>query len=87
MGCPVLPVEPSDELAARLARVKYIFTDLDGTMLAPGSCALADASGEASLDLVSTVLDLKRAGIEIIPCSGRTRSMMHEDSRIFGFNS
>ena len=87
MGCPILPVEPCDELAARLARVKYIFTDLDGTMLAPGSCALADASGKASLDLVSTVLDLKRAGIEIIPCSGRNRSMMHEDSRIFGFNS
>ena len=83
----VLPDIPSGELKERLARVRYVFTDLDGTMLAPGSCALTDAAGNPSLDLVTTLVDLKRAGIEVIPCSGRNRSMLHEDSRVFGLNS
>ena len=83
----VLPDIPSGELKERLSRVRYVFTDLDGTMLAPGSCALTDADGNPSLDLVSTLVDLKRAGIEVIPCSGRNRSMLHEDSRVFGLNS
>ena len=87
--CPIpcWPDIPSGELKERLARVRYVFTDLDGTMLAPGSCALTDAAGNPSLDLVTTLVDLKRAGIEVIPCSGRNRSMLHEDSRVFGLNS
>ncbi len=34
---PVLPADPTGELRERLGRVKYVFTDLDATMLAPGS--------------------------------------------------
>ena len=83
----VLPANPAGELKERLARVRYVFTDLDGTMLAPGSCALADNDGNPSLDLVATLLDLKRAGVEVIPCSGRNRSMLHEDVRVLGLNS
>ena len=83
----VLPDVPSGELRERLARVRYVFTDLDGTMLAPGSCALADAAGEPSLDFVTVLIELKRAGIEVIPCSGRNRSMLHEDTRLLGLNS
>lgn len=56
-------------------------------MLAPGSCALSDNEGNPSTALVEAIVALKRAGIEIIPCSGRARVMMHEDSRILGFNS
>lgn len=83
----VLPANPAGELKERLARVRYVFTDLDGTMLAPGSCALADNDGNPSLDLVATLLDLKRTGVEVIPCSGRNRSMLHEDVRVLGLNS
>ena len=83
----VLPANPAGELKERLARVRYVFTDLDGTMLAPGSCVLADNDGNPSLDLVATLLDLKRAGVEVIPCSGRNRSMLHEDVRVLGLNS
>ena len=32
--------ELSGEMRERLAKVKYVFTDLDATMLAPGSCVL-----------------------------------------------
>ena len=84
---PVLPAEPTGELREQLGRVKYVFTDLDATMLAPGSCALSDNEGNPSTALVEAIVALKRAGIEIIPCSGRARVMMHEDSRILGFNS
>ena len=45
---PVLPADPTGELRERLGRVKYVFTDLDATMLAPGSCALSDNDGNPS---------------------------------------
>lgn len=83
----VLPSVPTGELRDRLRRVRYVFTDLDGTMLAPGSCALADAKGNPSIEFVSTLLALRQAGIEVIPCSGRNRSMLHEDIRLLGLNS
>ena len=83
----VLPDIPTGELKERLSRVRYVFTDLDGTMLAPGSCALADAEGNPCIDFVATLLELKRSGIEVIPCSGRNRSMLHEDTRLLGLNS
>lgn len=37
--------ELSGEMRERLAKVKYVFTDLDATMLAPGSCVLRDNDG------------------------------------------
>ncbi|MDY2777363.1 MAG: HAD-IIB family hydrolase [Collinsella sp.] len=83
----VLPERVEGELKARLARIRYVFTDLDGTMLGPGSCVLKDNDGNPSLDFVSTLIDLKAAGIEVIPCSGRNRSMLHEDVRVLGLNS
>lgn len=76
-----------DQLCERLSRVRYVFTDLDGTMLGPGSCVLANAAGEPSTAFVETLLELKRAGIEVVPCSGRNRAMMHEDSRVLGLTS
>lgn len=87
MTSSVLPVVPEGELKERLAGVRYVFTDLDGTMLAPGSRVLADAAGNPSVACVQTLLDLRAAGVEVIPCSGRNRSMLHEDARILGFNA
>lgn len=83
----VLPERATGELRERLSRIRYVFTDLDGTMLGPGSCVLKDNDGNPSLDFVSVLVDLKRAGVEVIPCSGRNRSMLHEDVRVLGLNS
>lgn len=83
----VLPLKAEGELRERLARIKYVFTDLDATMLAPGSCVLIDNDGNPSTKLVEAVVALKRAGIEVIPTSGRNRSMIHEDARVLGLNS
>ena len=54
-------------LRERLARVRYVFTDLDGTMMGPGSTVLANAAGEPSCAFVETLIALKQAGIEVIP--------------------
>ncbi|WP_346674780.1 HAD family hydrolase [Enorma phocaeensis] len=82
-----LPEVATGELRERLAKVRYVFSDLDGTMYGPGSCVLLNAAGEHSLSFVSVLVELKRAGIEVIPCSGRNRSMLHEDSRLLGLKS
>lgn len=87
MTSSVLPSIPAGELKERLARVRYVFTDLDGTMLATGSHVLADAQGVPSLACVQTLLELRAAGVEVIPCSGRNRAMLHEDARILSFNA
>ena len=82
-----LPEVATGELREGLAKVRYVFSDLDGTMYGPGSCVLLNAAGEHSLSFVSVLVELKRAGIEVIPCSGRNRSMLHEDSRLLGLKS
>ena len=51
------------ERRERYARVRYVFTDLDGTMMGPGSCVLKNAAGEPSLDFVSVLVELARAGV------------------------
>ena len=87
MAHTLLPAHPAGALKERLAGVRYVFTDLDATMLAPGSCALKDADGAPSLALVEALIDLRRAGLEVIPLTGRNRAMIREDCRVLGFNS
>ena len=86
MTSSMLPSVAAGDLKERLANVRYVFTDLDGTMLARGSRAIFDAAGKPSVALIQTLLDLREAGVEVIPCSGRNRSMLHEDARILAFN-
>ena len=84
---PQLPARPEGELKERLAKIRYVFTDLDGTMLAPGSTVMADSEGDPSAALPQVLVELKQAGVEVIPVSGRNRSMLHEDCRILGLNA
>jgi hydroxymethylpyrimidine pyrophosphatase-like HAD family hydrolase len=87
MTANVLPEHAQGALRERMAHIKYVFTDLDATMLAPGSCMLSDNDGNPSTKLVEALCALKRAGIEVIPTSGRNRTMIHEDARLMGLNS
>ena len=87
MDIPYLPEVPTGELRERLARVRYVFTDLDGTMMGPNSTVLANAAGEPSLDFVQTLIELKQAGVAVVPTSGRNRAMMREDTRLLGLNA
>lgn len=87
MDIPYMPEMPTGELRERLARVRYVFTDLDGTMMGPNSTVLANASGEPSLDFVQTLIELKQASVAVVPTSGRNRAMMREDTRLLGLNA
>lgn len=83
----IIPAQPAGELAERLGSVRYVFTDLDGTMLAPGSTVMRDSQGRPSAALPAVLADLAAAGVEVVPVSGRNRAMLHEDCRVLGLNS
>lgn len=84
-----LPTFPSDastlpgDLADRLSRIKYVITDTDNTMVSHGQ-ALASADGTPSIELAQTLVDMRRAGMSVVPCTGRNRAMIREDVRMLG---
>lgn len=86
LSLPTFPTDPSllpEDLAARLGRIRHIISDTDGTMLG-GSSALASADGTPSVELAATLVAARRAGIDVVPCTGRNRAMTREDARILG---
>ena len=81
----LLPLTSPEAIDA-LSKVKVIYTDLDGTLLAPGGTLLNDNAGEPSLATAQAIIDLRRAGIEIVPVSGRNRIQMGEITRMMGID-
>ena len=80
------PSEPiPEDMAERLSRIRYVITDTDNTMVSHGQ-ALASTDGTPSVELAQTLVDLRRAGVEVIPCTGRNRAMIREDVRILGLS-
>ncbi|MCI1666032.1 MAG: HAD family phosphatase [Atopobiaceae bacterium] len=75
--------KPAGEMAERLRRVRYVISDADGTMFT-GAKATVDSAGAPSPELVETLVELTRAGVSVIPCTGRNRSMIKEDARVLG---
>ena len=78
------PERPTGELAERLRKVRYVITDADGTMFT-GAKATVNTAGEPCAELVQTLVELTRAGVSVIPCTGRNRAMIMEDARVLGF--
>lgn len=65
-----------------LAEVTHIYTDLDGTMLAPGGRLLTNHKGKPSLELAKALVKLKQAGIEVIIVTGRDAISSTEIMRV-----
>jgi len=84
MTTPLL-TDSADALAA-LARVEVLYTDLDGTLLAPGGALLSDASGAPSSRTADAIVALRRAGLTVVPISGRTRVQLTELARLLGWS-
>lgn len=82
--CPIFPDKPTGELAERLRKINYVVTDADGTMFT-GAKATVNSAGEPSAELVQILVELMRAGVGVIPCTGRNRAMIIEDARVLGF--
>ncbi|MDR1088276.1 MAG: HAD hydrolase family protein [Coriobacteriales bacterium] len=56
---------------AALAQITHVYTDLDGTLLAPGGRMLANHRGAPSTSLAKALVRLKQAHIKIIIVTGR----------------
>jgi len=68
-----------------LSKVEILYTDLDGTLLAPGGCALADAQGTPSTGLAEAIVALNSAGLTVVPISGREVDQLFELTRLLGW--
>ncbi len=69
-----------------LSRVRVLYTDLDGTLLAKGGCVLADSEGSPSWALAESIVSLNSAGLAVVPISGRGRLQLIELTRLLGWN-
>ncbi len=78
-----IPLLDSHPLApTALAAGEVLYTDLDGTLLGPGGSLLVDAAGAPSLTAASAVVAVNRAGLTVVPCTGRNRFQTHEIARM-----
>lgn len=85
MAAPVFLDSSARHLAA-LARVKILYTDLDGTLLGPGGTLLVDGAGQPSTVTAEAVVSVNRAGLPVVIVSGRTRIQLLEIARVCGWN-
>jgi phosphoglycolate phosphatase len=67
--------------------LRCVYTDLDGTLLGRGASLLRDGEGGFSLLGARALEACFRADVEVVPVSGRTRAMLHEDCRLLGLSS
>lgn len=78
-------LENSPELLEKLKQAEIVYTDLDGTMLAQGGTLLKDPTGAPSLTVAETIVEANRAGLTIVPVSGRSRLQLTEIVRMVGW--
>jgi hydroxymethylpyrimidine pyrophosphatase-like HAD family hydrolase len=83
--CALSVCEP--DARAHLASITHIYTDLDGTLFAPGGRLLANHAGEPSTATAEALVALKRAGIEVIIVTGRNGAQGHELLRILNLQT
>ncbi|MDY0340342.1 MAG: HAD hydrolase family protein [Coriobacteriia bacterium] len=78
----------ADDPRAReaLANVRVLYTDLDGTLVAKGGSVLADASAEPSIVVAEQIVALNRAGLAVVPISGRGRLQLRELTQLLGWD-
>lgn len=87
MGSRPAPLDQSKgTLAPLLQRIKYVYTDLDGTLLGPGGSVFRSADGSLTLEPAAALIEALDAGLEIIPVSGRNKYQLLDDVRILGLS-
>lgn len=83
---PLAYLSESPEHLEVLSRVDILYTDLDGTLLAPGGTLLADGEGAPATTAAEAVVAVNRAGLPVVIVSGRSRLQLVELARICGWN-
>ena len=70
-----------------LRKVKVLYTDIDGTVLGKRGCLLVDGSNNPSADTAAAIVEANLfAGLEIVPCTGRSVTQLIEISRLCGWD-
>ncbi|MDR0351014.1 MAG: HAD hydrolase family protein [Coriobacteriales bacterium] len=77
----------SPEARPHLASVTCVYTDLDGTLFAPGGRLLADHAGRPSSATSEALVACKRAGIEVVIVTGRNGIQGNELLRLLDLNT
>jgi hydroxymethylpyrimidine pyrophosphatase-like HAD family hydrolase len=67
--------------------LRCVYTDLDGTLLGRGASLLRDGEGAFTLLAARALEACFRAGVEVVPMSGRTRATLFEDARLLGLSA
>jgi len=67
--------------------LRCVYTDLDGTLLGRGASLLRDGEGGFTLLGARALEACFRAGVEVVPVSGRRRDTLFEDARLLGLSS
>jgi hydroxymethylpyrimidine pyrophosphatase-like HAD family hydrolase len=62
---------------------RIVYTDLDGTMVGPRGSFWHAADGVPTLEPATALAELHRAGVPLVPVSGRTANQLIEAARIF----
>jgi phosphoglycolate phosphatase len=78
---------PLSTIRSELAAIRVVYTDLDGTMLGPAGSFVHDPKGEPTSEPVRALTAAHRAGIEIVPTSGRALRGLLTDARLLGLGS
>jgi predicted mannosyl-3-phosphoglycerate phosphatase (HAD superfamily) len=71
----------------RLAGVRVVYTDLDGTMLGRGASFFHGPDGEPTFEPAEMLLAAGAAGIDVVPASGRSLFGLVRDARLLGLST
>ena len=64
--------------------LRCVYTDLDGTLLGRGASLFHDGNGQFTLLAGRALEACHRAGVEVVPISGRRRGQVAEPARLIG---
>jgi hypothetical protein len=82
----LLPVA-SPEALDRLRSISVVYTDLDGTLLAPGGKLLTDHEGTPSFATAEALTRLKQIGVNVAVATGRGATQGTEFDRLFDLDT
>ncbi len=77
----------AEAVALAASQVEVVFTDLDGTLLGRGGSLFALGDGTASGAAAAALADAHRAGVEIVPVSGRQAEHVEPVAWVVGARS
>jgi hydroxymethylpyrimidine pyrophosphatase-like HAD family hydrolase len=71
-------------MSATTTHLRVLYADLDGTLVGPGGSLFSGPDGAPSGEAAEALLRLRRAGVELVLMSGRTRRGLREVARTLG---